>query len=268
MKWFALFIAMLMLLTTVAGAVAVNETEDNETDVNGEDEPEEEAIEDLEEVEEEAGVTPDQPVLYGLERAMERISLALTLNKAAKAKKGLVHARERLQEVQLMIARKKLEQAEKAQQIHDKIMEQVEEDIEEFGDGEEQELEDSAEIENELLLYQQRLEKLARIRARLEKVKEHQINKIDMLVGKLNQTQERIRIAVENKQEKTYLKIKARTGMTDEEFEELREDIRDIYENASDETIEIRKQARQEIQEVIRERVREHRNITDEETES
>ena len=78
------------------------------------EETEEEVVELPEEVEEEAGITPDSP-LYGLERAMERISLALTFGKSAKAKKGLAHARERLMEVQAMIAAKKLDKAAKAQ---------------------------------------------------------------------------------------------------------------------------------------------------------
>ena len=70
------------------------------------------------ETETEAGITPDQPVLWGIERALENIDEALTLNKAAKAKKGLAHARERLIEVRAMILEKRIEAAAKAEEKH------------------------------------------------------------------------------------------------------------------------------------------------------
>src|SRR3989338_5702925 len=81
--------------------------------------------------EDDAGVTPDSP-LWGIERALERIDLALTLNKSKKAKKGLAHARERLAEVQLMIAAKKAQHAEKAQQAHDEDLAGVEEAVDDL----------------------------------------------------------------------------------------------------------------------------------------
>ena len=40
-------------------------------------------------IEDDAGVTPDNGFLWGLERALERLDLALTFNKADKARKGL-----------------------------------------------------------------------------------------------------------------------------------------------------------------------------------
>ena len=48
------------------------------------------------------GVTPDS-TLYGLDRAAERLSLLLTIGKAAKAKKGLEHARERVLEARQLV---------------------------------------------------------------------------------------------------------------------------------------------------------------------
>ena len=74
-KIMGLFVAMLLVLSLPL-ALAEEETED-------------------------AGVTPDSP-LYGLDRAMDRIALALTFNKAAKAEKGLNIAQERLMEAKEM----------------------------------------------------------------------------------------------------------------------------------------------------------------------
>ena len=45
--------------------------------------------------------TPDKP-FYGLSVALDKLSLALTFDKNAKAKKALAHARERLLEIQAM----------------------------------------------------------------------------------------------------------------------------------------------------------------------
>ena len=52
------------------------------------------------------GIAPDS-ALYGLENAFKKISLALTFNKKAKAKKELGIARERLREIKLMIEKNK-----------------------------------------------------------------------------------------------------------------------------------------------------------------
>ena len=90
---------------------------------------EEEVIEDLED----PGITPDNP-LYGLDRAMERLDLALTFNRAEKAKKGLIHARERLAEVKSMIEAKKLAEAEVAQEAHDEEIAEVEAEIGELSE--------------------------------------------------------------------------------------------------------------------------------------
>ncbi len=58
------------------------------------------------------GVGPGN-LLYGLDRALERIELALTFDKSAKAKKGLEHARERILEAREKMQEKELEKAEK-----------------------------------------------------------------------------------------------------------------------------------------------------------
>jgi paraquat-inducible protein B len=115
----------------VAEEAAADETTETEASAV-EEVAAEPLIEVSETTEEDAGITPDSPILYGLERAMERISYSLTLGKSAKAKKGLAHALERLAEVQVMIAEKKLDAAEKASKAHGQELEQVQEDIAEM----------------------------------------------------------------------------------------------------------------------------------------
>ncbi len=118
--------------------------------------------EEVEAVEVEAGVTPDSP-LWGLERAQERIKLALTFNRAEKAKLRLQNAEERLAEVQVMIQEQKLEQAEKAERAHKKDLADLETDLEELqAEDTEVELEQAVEIESLINGHQVALENLRR----------------------------------------------------------------------------------------------------------
>ena len=97
-----LFISLMLLANVLAQADSSQDQvfEDAETDV---------------------GIAPDS-ALYGLENAFKKISLALTFNKKAKAKKELGIARERLREIKLMIEKNKLDAAEKiAKIIRDKF---------------------------------------------------------------------------------------------------------------------------------------------------
>jgi len=61
---------------------------------------------------EDPGITPDS-FLWGLDKALDQLTLLLTFDKGEKAKKGIEIARERLLEVREMIEENKLEAAEK-----------------------------------------------------------------------------------------------------------------------------------------------------------
>jgi hypothetical protein len=76
----------------------------------------------------EAGTGPDSP-LYGLDRAFERISLALTFDRAKKAEKRLQIASERLAELREMVNKGKPEFVERLTQDHGKQIEESENDI-------------------------------------------------------------------------------------------------------------------------------------------
>ena len=62
-----------------------------------------------------AGVTPDNTFLWGIERAMERVTE--TFSEKAKVK----HAQERLAEVKVMIQENKIENAEKCRQSFNRL---------------------------------------------------------------------------------------------------------------------------------------------------
>ena len=90
-----------------------------------------------------AGVTPDS-ALHGLDKALERISLALAFGKVKKAEIKLRIAEERLAEVDAMIRENKFDEATEAQEDHDEAVADAEELIDEVeSDGDEETAEDA-----------------------------------------------------------------------------------------------------------------------------
>ncbi len=71
------------------------------------------------------GITPDRPLLYGLDRALDRVRLALTFNEDKKAELGLKIAEERLLEAKQMALQNKTRFAEKAINGYQKRMSEV-----------------------------------------------------------------------------------------------------------------------------------------------
>src|SRR3989344_5443266 len=96
-----------------------------------------------------SGINPDS-VLYGLDTAFERLRLALTFNKEKKARRELEISKERLKEMRLMIAKNKLEDAEKAREKHQEIIEKLKLRLENDVEGDDDELETKVEIKGEL----------------------------------------------------------------------------------------------------------------------
>lgn len=255
-KIYAIFVAMLMVLSIIPAAFAENDvatdpqseltsedtnsvenetetedTADSETedleDTTSEDETEVETeIEDsvteaeLNETElEEVGTTPDSPIMWGLDRAMERIDLALTFNKAAKAKKGLAHAKERLLEVKSMIAAKKLNYAAKAQAEFEEDVAEAEDNTEAIGNGDsEADLADQVEIEKEMNQNRVMAEQLNNIALKTKGLNETQRTELKAMLGNMTLVTNEFKVKLEAKKNKTMLKIKAEKGATDEEI--------------------------------------------------
>jgi spore coat protein CotF len=76
------------------------------------------------------GVKPDS-VLYGLDRAIERIELALARGHASKADVHLNHAKERLAEVKALVEENKTEDVEDTLEDYQEEMEEAASEIEE-----------------------------------------------------------------------------------------------------------------------------------------
>ncbi|MBD3246990.1 hypothetical protein GF378_00005, partial [Candidatus Pacearchaeota archaeon] len=156
MKTIAILMTMLLVFTAMPLVAAENDTVTDVSDVSDVSNATTNTSDIVENITEEdevdAGVTPDSP-FYGLERAMERISLALTANKAERARKSLRYAEERLSEVKEMVEKNKAKAAEKAQKGHDKLVNETENIIDELEtDGDEKMAEEAFENIVELKL--------------------------------------------------------------------------------------------------------------------
>ena len=205
------------------------EGDDNETIEDGDNETGEDSEEDEEELADEAGITPDSFV-WGLERAMERLDLLLTFNKAAKAKKGLAHARERLAEVQAMIAAKRLDKAAKAQEAHDDILEEVSENIEELGNGDaEEELGEELELEEALEEHRALIVRVGKSKLKTKGLTAEQQEAAASLFESLTASADRVKVDIKAKKDRTKIKIKAQSQLTDEEVDALEADIRSQF---------------------------------------
>lgn len=216
-KNLAMVLAMLMVISAVPLAFADTEVSNttDETDNTT-----------IEEPKEEAGITPDSPI-WGLERAIERIDLALTFNKAKKIEKRLAHARERLYEVQVMITEKKMTKAAKAQKAHKKTMEDVEEDIEDLGNGDaEGELTEMVKIGEEVKRQAAIVQKIQNAKLKMKGLTGEQQQALEEMTNSLDASNEKVQIEVMQKKDKVKIKLKATKEMSNEEVAALEEQVR------------------------------------------
>ena len=213
----ALPVALAQENTTEAEPVLISASDVNETELD----------EDLGD----PGITPDNP-LYGLDRAIERIQLMLTFNKAEKAKMGLEHARERLSEVKAMVEQNKLNEAETAQEGHDSELAEVEAEIE--GISEENatsEMEDVVALKDQVNEHRMLVERVdgALIKTKGNLTAEQQAM-LDDLLSSIENTSLKLKVEVQNKAESTQLKIKVQTGKSDDEVNAIVAEIQETYQ--------------------------------------
>jgi hypothetical protein len=200
-----------------------------------------------------AGVTPDSP-FYGLERAMERLRLAFTRNKANRALYKIRMAEERLAEAEQMLEENNLEAAQEAEEAHDEIIEEAEQEAEEIETDTDEEvaeeaLEDVEQIQLRLLSHS---EKVALVHNRiLERLRagnasEEQLQHLSEVFARIQAKAQEIEQKIAEKRERVRTRYKV---LSEKEEDELTE-----REQAFLERIEAAKQRREEVKERIREK--------------
>jgi len=164
--------------------------------------------------------TPDKPILWGLNNAIERISITLTAGKSAKAERGLKNAERRLLEIRQMIEEKKFAQAEKSMKAFKEDVKQVEARIKEIKDEKNPKLE----LRQKLNL-QNKLEELEENQDRLEttiqvkvfgNLSEQEQEKVNQIIELLQNSTAKANIWLTDAISGAKIRIKAKYGLSDE----------------------------------------------------
>jgi hypothetical protein len=214
-----------------------------------------------------AGITPDS-WLYGLDVAIDQISLLLTFDNGAKARKGLEIARERLLEVKEMVEENKLDAAERAQNEHANVLGTVTSavgGIERANSTEE--LEEEIEIEMELEKHKEEIENVkGELKVKIEVegvITPEQQALVDSILSSLENKTGEVEIEIENKEDKTKIKVEVETGRSGKEVEIEIERKIGLLEKRKERAEDRIEDAREEIEEVKEELIEENVTITD-----
>ncbi len=202
------------------------------------------------------GVTPDS-FLYGLDVALDRISFLLTFDQAAKSRKGLEIASERLLEVRAMAEENKVQAMERAQSEHDDALTRVETSLRALErDDSSVELEEEVEIERRLLEHRKKVEEVeGEIEVKIQVkggITPEQRELINSVLSRLENRTGEVEIEIENKKDRTKVKIRERTGKSEDEVEEEVEEVerrRGLAELKEERALEAIEDAREEISE-------------------
>ncbi|MEK6899628.1 MAG: DUF5667 domain-containing protein [Nanoarchaeota archaeon] len=182
-------------------------------------------------VSEDPGITPDS-FLWGVDRALEQVSLLLAADPEAKVVKGLEIARERLLEVKAMAEEKNLPALEKAQGEHSKALLKVKDNVKRLEeDDPEEQLEKELVIEKELREHQKEIEEVSarlKVKIKIEGVlSAEQQARLDEFLASLGESAEEVEVEIKSKRDETKIKIKDKTGKSEEEIDEEIEDLED-----------------------------------------
>lgn len=177
------------------------------------------------------GVTPDS-FLWGVDRALEQISLLLAADPEAKAAKGLAIAQERLLEVKAMAEAKNLPALEKAQNEHSKALLKVKDNVGQLKDDDpEEQLEKELKIEKVLREHQKEIEEASaklKVKIKIEgELSAEQQAQLDEFLASLSESAEEVEIEIKSKKDGTKIKIKEKTGKSEKEIDEDMEQLED-----------------------------------------
>ncbi len=172
-----------------------------------------------------AGTTPDS-IFYGLDTALDKISLFFTFDDRAKAEKAIEIARERLFEIKVMIDNNKAVDAQKAGLEFKDSMETVSSSVVRLERrNSTQEIREIIEIEKKLDEHGIEAED---VKKEVRIVIEDRTDKaaIESIINSISLQRQEVEIEIENEIGKVKIKIKAETGKSDDEIENEIEEMR------------------------------------------
>jgi len=180
---------------------------------------------------EEVSVTPDMPLRWGLKTWTEKLDLLLTFNKYKKAEKKLEHARERLQEMKQMAAKKNLKAIAKAQRVHAKLVAELAEDEEDLAD---EDLTAAEKIEQEL---QKHIHVLEQVQAKLA-AKGVPTQGVENALVKSRNAMERFRSMNETRKAKLSERLVNKAEKVKERREKIKEKLAEELEEGEEDSEE------------------------------
>ena len=174
------------------------------------------------------GITPDS-AMYGLKLGWEKIQLGLTFNQEKKAEMELEFAQKRLLEAKKMAEKGDLKAMEKAEREHGKLIEKARERISRMdGDGREKSINESMTklvgLQRAIEVHEQRIEVLKDILSEKNMTDEQRV-KFEALIDKMQNNTAKLLNLEEKKKDNFKTKLKAVTNKSDEEIENVVEDI-------------------------------------------
>ncbi|MBR9689658.1 MAG: hypothetical protein GOV01_02045 [Candidatus Altiarchaeota archaeon] len=189
-----------------------------------------------------SGINPDS-VLWGLDVALDKISLALTRTPEKRAEKALEIAQERLMEVKAMVEGNKIEAAAKAESEHESTIKEVEKSVSDLSeDDPEEQIQKELELETKLKEHRDSIEKVKtelKIKIQVEgDLTNEQQALLDVFLASLSKNTEDVKVQIQNKKDGTKIKIKEKTGETEDEIEQRIERL-EIEHGLLEEDIEV-----------------------------
>lgn len=168
-----------------------------------------------------AGITPDS-LLWGLDRALESLQLALTIGDSDKAKVGLEHAAERLAEVKVMVEEKKLDKAEKAKEKHDEEIARVKARIQDIDASNDNAIDDTVGLESDVVEQENEIEDIEKeLEIKIKgQLTVEQRAALDALIASFKNSNNEVRIEINSKKEEIKIKVKEKTGKSDDEIDD------------------------------------------------
>lgn len=169
-------------------------------------------------------VNPDS-FFWGFKDTLDRVSLSLTFDSKARAKKGIAIAEERFREFQKMTEEGKLEAAQKAIESHNNFLERAKSASKSISEGNKtEEIKKQIEIENEVEKLENRTEIITeRLKIKIKakgNLTAEQKALIDSLIASMQNQSGSLKIEIEQNKEKIKLEIKRRTNKSVEEIED------------------------------------------------
>ncbi len=177
------------------------------------------------------------------------MNLLLTFNSAERVRKGIEIARERLEEVNVMVEENKLNAAEKAKDAQLNVLSMVKNSISDIKDANStKQIEEEIEIEKELEEHEEEVEEVSnKLKVKIEikgALDEQQKALISSILSSIQNKTGEVKIEIKNKKDKT--KIKIETGKSEKEVE----DEKGLFDIKKEEAMEEIKDAKENLQEL------------------